>query len=57
MREGAGLNVGLHEIKKARMKLKFEWEQQTFEAFILPLGELHLLPTEEKDYVIGIEEI
>ena len=51
------MNVGLHEIKKARMKLKFEWEQQTFEAFILPLGELHLLPTEEKDYVIGIEEI
>ena len=40
-----------HEMKIQRNKLRYEWERQTFDAFILPVNELNLTPEEEKAYV------
>lgn len=43
--------MGLHEIKKARNALHYEDVRQTFDAYVLPMAELHLRPEEEKAYV------
>ena len=43
--------MSLHEIKKARMSLWYDWERYTFDALVFPLKELELPPKEENSYI------